>query len=101
MSLFSGPAEHAANPPESWTVSRAGRASWHLRTAAGVTLGRYETRRAAEADKVSGFYVRLYEQESRWYAGEQVAGWRPYTDILADRARREARWPQTAGAAPQ
>ena len=99
MSLFSGPEEHAANPPASWTVAKAGRECWQLRTAAGVHLGgRYTTRRAAEADKVSGFYVRLYEQERRWYAGEPVAGWRPYSDIQAERVRREARWPQTAAA---
>jgi hypothetical protein len=101
MSLFSGPDEHAANPPETWRAVKVAGRCWHLDTAGGVTLGgRYETRRAAEADKVSGFYVRLYEEERRWYAGEPVTGWRPYADIVAERERRRQRQLQRS-AAPQ
>ncbi len=81
MSLFAGPAEHAGNPPESWTVTKAGRV-WHLCTAGGGVLGSYPTRRAAEQDRASGPYVELYADEARWYAGESVRGWKPYRATL-------------------
>ena len=77
MSLFSSPAEHAANPPSTWRVVKHGN-KWALRTASGDTIGYYETKKAAEEDKRSGPYVRLYNDETRWYAGEPVPGWKPY-----------------------
>lgn len=77
MSLFSGPAEHAANPPESWQVARLGRV-WQLRTAGGGVLDSYPTKRAAEAARADSNIARLYAKETRWYAGEPVDGWKPY-----------------------
>lgn len=99
MSLFSGPEEHAANPPGTWQVVKVARECWHLTTAAGVTLGgRYTTRRAAEADKTSGFYVNLYDRDRRWYAGEPVAKLKPYADVVAARERNAAHWAARAAA---
>ena len=93
MSLFSGPEEHAANPPESWQAVKVAAGCWHLTTAAGVALGgSYKTRKAVEADKTSGFFVNLYRQEARWYAGEAVTGWKPYADVVAARERNAAHW---------
>lgn len=79
--LFS-PDEHAANGPETWQVVKAGERVWHLRTRDGATLEyNIPTKREAEALKTDGHLVRLYEQERRWYAGEHVAGWRPYSKV--------------------
>lgn len=80
MSLFSSPIEHAANPPDTWQVHKVGR-SWDLRTAGGVTLGSFERRRDAEAGRTEGFYANLYAKETRWYAGGQVDGWKPYKPV--------------------
>lgn len=82
MSLFSGPDEHAANPPETWTVTRSGR-RWKLCTSSGGVLGAYNTRGQAEAARTSGFLADLYADETRWYAGESVRGWLPYQDLNA------------------
>jgi hypothetical protein len=80
MSLFNNPAEHAANPPESWAVVSVGR-RYELRTADGITLDSYQRRRDAEAGRTSGPVASLYADEKRWYAGESVRGWRPYSDL--------------------
>jgi hypothetical protein len=80
MSLFSGPEEHAANPPSSWQVVKAGPRLWHLTTRDGGVLKSEQTKTAAEAERESGFYVNLYEKERRWYAGEPVPGWKPYKE---------------------
>lgn len=77
MSLFKGPAEHAANPPETWIVTRVGH-QWALQTTAGGTLDHATTRSAAESLRTEGFIANLYAKEARWYAGESVSGWRPY-----------------------
>lgn len=79
MSLFNGPAEHASNRPETWVVARVGR-QWALQTAGGTTLGRAETRGAAESLRTEGFIANLYAKETRWYAGEPVPGWQPYRE---------------------
>lgn len=78
MSLFSNPTEHAANPPESWEVIKVYAGAWDLR-AGEATINRYPTRKQAVADRESGFYVSLYHKEDRWYRGEPVSGWKPYT----------------------
>jgi hypothetical protein len=80
MSLFTGPAEHAANPPQTWTVVRKGSHNYQLRTAGGVRLDSFERKRDAEAATTSGPLVALYERERRWYAGETIPGWRPYSE---------------------
>ena len=76
--------EHSANAPETWVAVKLGR-TWQLRTQDGGVLEyRIPTKRQAEALKHSGHLVHLYEQERRWYAGEQVAGWRPYAATAAE-----------------
>ncbi len=77
MSIFSGPVEHEANPPESWEV-RPIRRRWDLLTKDGVRLDSFPTRTEAERAKTEGFLADLYAKETRWYAGEPVAGWQPY-----------------------
>ena len=83
MSLFSGPEEHAANPPETWEVVKVAEGRWTLRPAgADYYFETYPTRRAAVEDTQSGPYVRLYRQEADWYAGKPVAGWKPYRELV-------------------
>jgi len=71
------PEDHANNPPETWQVVKVAERCWHLRTKDGGTLDSQPTKKAAEALKVEGFYVNLYEKERRYYAGEDVPGWKP------------------------
>lgn len=78
MALFATPAEHAANPPETWKAVKRLERKWHLTTADGTVLDGFTTRGDALEATLSGPLVRLYEQERRWYAGEPVAGWKPY-----------------------
>lgn len=78
MSLFRSPEEHAANPPESWEVTKVMNKRWHLTTTAGTVLHSSERKRDCEELKTSGFYFNLYRKEARWYAGEEVSGWKPY-----------------------
>lgn len=99
MSLFSGPDEHAANPPESWQVVKAGDRSWHVRTADGATLDRATTRRAADELTRSGHVFTLWHDERRWYAGESVRGWKPWAVCRAEQERTAAA--QAARAARQ
>lgn len=88
--LFSGPEAHAANPPDSWVVVKVVDRCWHLRTKDGGVLETRTTRRAAEECRTSGFVAELYEKERRWFAGENVHPWRPWAEIEAERAAREA-----------
>ena len=82
MSIFGGPAEHAANPPASWRVVKRAPRRWALTLVdGGPVLDTFATRREAEAAKVDGWLVALYAKETRWYAGEPVAGWKPYADL--------------------
>jgi hypothetical protein len=74
--IFASPAEHAANPPHTWTVCKRGR-KWAL-CALDHPLDFFDTKKAAEAAKTTGFIANLYEKERRWYAGEPVSGWKPY-----------------------
>lgn len=88
MSTFTGPAEHAANPPETWRPVKVAERCWHLLTANGDCLDTFTTCRAATEAIKHGVARRLYDDEARWYAGEQVAGWRPWAEVLAERERR-------------
>lgn len=81
MALYATPEQHAANPPESWEARKAGPRLWHLVDQEGNVLARAETKRGAEELKTSGFYFKLWHQEARWYAGEPVAGWKPYAEV--------------------
>ncbi len=69
---------HAENAPQTWIVTKAGRSSWNLQTKDGDTLGTFTTRHEAERHALEGFYVKLYNDEKTWYAGGEVAGWKPY-----------------------
>lgn len=69
---------HVENSPETWQVAKLGKGFWALQTKDGHTLDRFTTKHVAEQAKVSGFYVNLYRKEGRWYAGENVPGWKPY-----------------------
>jgi len=79
MSLFNNPTEHADNPPETWRVVKVGR-RYELQTATGVRLDSFERKGHAEKALIDGHLVRLYGDESRWYAGESVNGWKPYAE---------------------
>ena len=59
-------------------VRKAAERSWQLVDKAGAVLHTTTTRHEAEELKSSGTYVALYEKEGRWFAGESVAGWKPY-----------------------
>jgi len=80
MALFSNPAEHATNPPNTWQVVKVGK-RWHLRTAHGTMINGYPRRKDAEAACKSGYLVDLYNKEARWYRSETVQGWRPYSEV--------------------
>lgn len=84
MSLFHGPEEHEANPPETWRVERCGR-RWNLCTSGGAVLSSYDTKRAAEQATTTGVLAALYADEARWYAGESVRGWVPYRELKSRR----------------
>lgn len=92
MALFLTPEDHAANPPSTWTVTKACDRIWHLDTSDGEPLDSFTTKTAAEAAKVEGFLVRLYDQEGRWMAGETPPGRRSYAECLAERQRIVERW---------
>jgi hypothetical protein len=90
MALYNDPAQHAANPPATWQVRKATARLWHVVDAAGTTLESAPTKREAERLRLEGFCARLWEKERRWYAGEPVAGWRPYRDVTQDGDDRRA-----------
>jgi hypothetical protein len=77
MALFNTPEKHAANPPATWQVVKVVERRWDLKADGGV-IDSFTTKREAEEHKTTGRWVRLYEDEGRWYAGESVRGWRPY-----------------------
>lgn len=78
MALYSTPERHAANPPSTWRVVKAGPRLWNLVDQNDDVISSHRTKREAEEDKVSGPAVSLYEKEGRWYRGETVVGWKPY-----------------------
>lgn len=81
MALHRTPEDHEKDPPEAWQVVKVAERCWHLDSSLGWTIGYYTTKHAAEADKVSGPHVSLYEREGRWFAGEPVSNWRPYAEL--------------------
>lgn len=91
MSMFNGPAEHAANPPATWTVVKHGR-SWNVTTADGtVIVPSRPSKAAALEDTRTGMYVKMYDELTRWYAGETKPGHKSYAETVAERQRLEAR----------
>ena len=83
MALHLTPERHEADPPSAWVVVKVADRCWHLDSSLGGTFGYYTRKRDAEADKVSGFYVSLYETEGRWFAGQTPPGYRPYAECKA------------------
>lgn len=81
MSVFSGPNEHAANPPETWRVIKVGERAWRVVTTGGTVLEYATTRKRAHELIESGHMRRLYDRETRWYAGESIPGWKPYAEV--------------------
>jgi hypothetical protein len=82
MALHLTRAEHDADPPSGWTVHKHGR-RWQLRNRNGGVLDTFDTKAKAEAAKVTGFLVTLYQNEGRWFNGETVPGWKPYVEPQA------------------
>lgn len=79
--MFTTPEDHAANPPESWEVVKAAPRVWRL-LIAGDVAQTFTTRREAEEATQSGRLVETYRKEGRWFAGEQIPGWKPYRPPL-------------------
>ena len=88
--MLFGPDDHAKNGPETWNVVKAAPGHWHLVAASGAVLDYFETRREAVAAITSGTIRRLYDDETRWFAGESVRGWRPWAEMHADQLRRQS-----------
>jgi hypothetical protein len=55
------------------------------------TLDSFERKRDAEQARVTGALVKLYEDESSWYAGGKIRNWRPYSEVKAEQEETEAR----------
>lgn len=79
MALHTTPEAHAANPPESWRVVKVAPRRWDLQAADGDVIDSFTTKRDAEEHKTGGRWAQLYADEGRWFAGESVRGWKPYT----------------------
>jgi hypothetical protein len=94
MSLHATPEEHQADPPSAWIVRKVGERNWHLDSSLpeGSTFAYFNRRRDAEVARICGREVNLYQIEEQWFAGLPVYGWRPYADIVAERARRAERF---------
>lgn len=91
MSLFSGPEEHTANPPETWVVHKAGERNWQLQTKDGGVLDWGQpTKKRAEALRAEGWYVEMYDKERRWYAGEDIPPWKPWAQCQAEQEATRA-----------
>lgn len=93
MSVFAGPKTHAANPPETWEVRKHGR-MWGLFTKDGEhPLETLASKRAAETARTEGVIAALYARETRWYAGEEIPGWKSHAECLEENKRIAERWP--------
>lgn len=85
MSLFNTPESHAANSPETWKVVKRADRLWAIITFDLGILETFSTKRDAERNLEQGWLVDQYNKEGRWYAGEDIPGWRSWADCLADR----------------
>lgn len=79
MALHLTPEEHDADPPSEWTVRKSGR-NWQLLSASGGVLDTFPTKTAAVAAKSGGFAFDLYQKEGRWFRGEPINNWKPYSE---------------------
>jgi hypothetical protein len=98
MTFFAGPEEHAANSPSTWKVVKVAERQWAVQTADGTTIETCTTKKAATEATTGGYWFNQYEKETRWYAGEPVAQWKPWAQVRAERERNE-RWQQERRAA--
>lgn len=91
--MFADPYLHHMCPPESWRVVKRGERAWQIVTPGGAVLQQTETKRAAEAlrDDPQSWERRLYDDFTRWYAGETPRGQRPWLECKAERERTFAR----------
>lgn len=75
MTLFATPAEHAANPPETWTIERMqlGRHDrYQIITKRGRPIGSpHITRQSAERALDSGPHVTQWEREQAEYTKQK------------------------------
>lgn len=77
MSLFT-PQEHADNAPDTWQVVKRPRCrDWAVLTKDGGVITTAKTKSAALQLTKTGFYTDLYWKEKKYYAGENVPGWKP------------------------
>ena len=90
MALHHDLAAHEADPPSSWTVAKRG-SGWALLSSQGHVLDRFSTKKAAEAARHSGWLAKMYADEGHWMRGGSVHLWRPYAEIVAERARNAER----------
>jgi hypothetical protein len=87
MALHLTPEEHDADPPDGWVVEKRGD-KWAVLTKTGVLVSE-KTKKAATAHKTGGPFFDLYQKEGRWFRGERVEGWKPYSVIVEERHRRQ------------
>lgn len=86
--LFGTPEEHAANPPSSWLVVKRSERCWHLVTADGATtLDSFTSRKTALEARENGASAHLWEKERRWFAGDKVDNWKPWSQVQEERER--------------
>lgn len=78
MALHLTPEDHDNDPPNGWTVRKSGR-KWQLISRSGGVLDTFDTKSKAENAKTSGFIFSLYQKEGRWFKGESIPGWKPYS----------------------
>lgn len=106
---FSTPEQHAANPPESWRVTRVqqgSRVRWQVRihTDSTYPAESFSTKREAMLSiRPEGRFGKLYEDARRYFAGEPVEGGvyrhcRPWAAVVAEKEERaRARKAERAG----
>ena len=83
MALHHTAVEHDADPPSAWRVQkqRVGR-RWNLVDARGAVLDDFETRKAAEAAKHSGFWLKsVYADEGRRFHPPASLDWEPSREV--------------------
>lgn len=88
--MFTTPEDHAANPPETWQVVKAGPGAWLLTTKDDDVITSGSTKKGMEAERDGGTYRRMYDEEGRWYAGETRHGRRSWADVKAERDAQAA-----------
>ncbi|MFE6966912.1 hypothetical protein ACFVAJ_17510 [Agromyces sp. NPDC057679] len=95
--LFDSPAEHAANPPENWTVVRDPKNPkwWGVFLTEDLTvepLDRFGRKRdAVDAATAGGMLHTAWLTDGRWYAGEAVHNRKLWAEIVEAREQERAK----------